>query len=568
MKIVNFKVENYKAFEEFSLTFKPLTILLGSNSSGKSAILNCLLMLSQSADSKANQASDITFDGPLRLNGNKIGLGETLNIFPSRNTSKEISATFSFSSRSRLTEVVRRARESSFEILFYVQHHCLQKLKEHAPASAKLSKLVRAASEFRPSRQRKLDSAGIQKFTNILCDVISLYRKLPEDIREDFFEDSLNQIITKASLARIKSCIEVLASDLGIGSIPRHCKYYFRYDVKTDNLIVSELLLLGRGNDQILKIENRPEQRRISSSVFSQECLNRSRSEIFKLARFDSLKIMTNSTVNSEYLGLMFAKGGGDPFANVIAHHVAYVTQYLLDNISNLQINHVSPLRAFPQRYYLLDKSVHHQQLNSSDGTELAEVLKNRPDILKDINVLFAPFNIGIDVDKINNIIHKIVVTQDRVKLELTDVGFGISQVLPILVQAYLSPRDSLTIIEQPEIHLHPKMQAWLADALITIALEKKKKFLIETHSDALIRRLRLRIVDDSSMLSQRDVNIYYLHREGGNTRSKLEEIAISPNGDLNWPKGFMDVEIKDTIEIQLMNSSRLSKSNVEVKHG
>ncbi|KTC40960.1 hypothetical protein AO260_32525 [Pseudomonas sp. ABAC21] len=264
----------------------------------------------------------------------------------------------------------------------------------------------------------------------------------------------------------------------------------------------------------------------------------------------------------------MFSQGGSDPFANVIAHHLNYATQYLVDNISNLQINHVSPLRAFPQRYYLLDKSVHHQQLNSSDGTELAEVLKNRPEILKDINILFAPFNIGIDIEKVNNIIHKIVVTQDKVKLELTDVGFGISQVLPILVQAYLSPKDSLTIIEQPEIHLHPNMQAWLADALIKIALEKKKKFLIETHSDALIRRLRLRIVDDSSMLTQRDVNIYYLHREGGNTQSKLEEIAISPNGDLNWPKGFMDVEIKDTIQIQLMKSNKLSKTKIEVKHG
>ncbi|MHB0824870.1 DUF3696 domain-containing protein [Stutzerimonas nitrititolerans] len=568
MKIVNLKVENYKAFEEFSLTFKPLTILLGSNSSGKSAILNSLLMLSQSADSKANQTSEITFDGPLRLNGNKIGLGETLNIFPSRNTSKEISATFSFSSRLRLTQIVRRARDSSFEILVYVHQHCIQKLKEHASPTAKLNKLIAASSEFRPSRLRKLEKDYIQKFSNTLCDAISLYRKLPEDKKEDFFQDSLNQIITKASLARIKSCIEVLTLDKTIESIPRRCKYSFRYDAKTDNLIVSELLLLGRGNNQILKIENRPEQRRISSSVFSQECLNRSRSEIFKLARFDSLKVMPNLSANSDYLRLMFANGGVDPFANVIAHHVSYATQYLLDNISNLQVNHVSPLRAFPQRYYLLDKSVHHQQLNSSDGTELAEVLKNRPDILKDINVLFAPFNIGIDVDRVNNIIHKIVVTQDRVKLELTDVGFGISQVLPILVQAYLSPRDSLTIIEQPEIHLHPKMQAWLADALITIALEKKKKFLIETHSDALIRRLRLRIVDDSSMLKQRDVNIYYLHRESGNTHSKLEEIEISPNGDLNWPKGFMDVEIKDTIQIQLMNSSKLSRLNAEVKHG
>ncbi|WP_158664623.1 DUF3696 domain-containing protein [Pseudomonas sp. SWI6] len=271
---------------------------------------------------------------------------------------------------------------------------------------------------------------------------------------------------------------------------------------------------------------------------------------------------------NTDYLGLMFSQGSADPFANVIAHHIGYVAQHLLDNISNLQINHVSPLRAFPQRYYLLDKSVHHQQLNSSDGTELAEVLKNRPDILTDINILFAPFNIGIDVDKVNNIIHKIVITQNKVKLELTDVGFGISQVLPILVQAYLSPKDSLTIIEQPEIHLHPNMQAWLADALIQIALEKNKKFLIETHSDALIRRLRLRIVDDSSKLAQKDVNIYYLHREGDNTHSKLEEVEISPNGDLNWPKGFMDVEIKDTIQIQLMKSSKLSSSDVEVNHG
>jgi hypothetical protein len=525
-------------------------------------------MLSQSADSKATQSSDTTFDGPLRLNGSKVGLGETLNIFPSRDASKEINFTFSFSSRLKLTETVRRARASSLEILFYVQQHCIQKLKDHAPQTARLNKLVNAASEFKPSRTRKLEKAYIEKFSNNLCDTISIFRKLPKDVQENFFEDGLNKIITEASLARIKSCIELLASERAINSVPRHCSYSFRYDIKTDNLVISELLLLGRGGNQILKVVNRPEQRKISSEVFNQECLNRSRSEIFKLVRFDNLKIGVNSKANSDYFGLMFSQGGSDPFANVIAHHIGYVTQYLLDNISNLQINHVSPLRAFPQRYYLLDKSVHHQQLNSSDGTELAEVLKNRTDILKDINVLFAPFNIGIDIEKVNNIIHKIVVTQDQVKLELTDVGFGISQVLPILVQAYLSPKDSLTIIEQPEIHLHPNMQAWLADALIKIALEKKKKFLIETHSDALIRRLRLRIVDESSMLSQKDVNIYYLNREGENVYSTLKEVAISPNGDLNWPQGFMDVEIKDTIQIQLMKSSQLSKANVEVKHG
>lgn len=568
MKIGTFTATNYKAFESFSLKFKPLTILLGSNSSGKSAILNSLLMLSQSADSNSNQQSDTIFDGALRLNGNKVGLGETLNVFPSRNPSKEINFSFSFTYRAKLVEVIRRARESSLDVLFYVHQHCLQKLKEHAEPSKKLNKLITTSASFKPARGRKKEREYIEKFTSTLCEIISLYRKLPTDVHEAFFEDSIKRFIHDASLARIKSCIEVLASEELGQSIPRHCSYSFKYDTKSDNLVISELHLIGRYNRTILKIENRQDKRKISSEIFEQDCLNRSRPEIFKLLRFDNLKVAPNMKSNTDYLGLMFSQGSADPFANVIAHHIGYVAQHLLDNISNLQINHVSPLRAFPQRYYLLDKSVHHQQLNSSDGTELAEVLKNRPDILTDINILFAPFNIGIDVDKVNNIIHKIVITQNKVKLELTDVGFGISQVLPILVQAYLSPKDSLTIIEQPEIHLHPNMQAWLADALIQIALEKNKKFLIETHSDALIRRLRLRIVDDSSKLAQKDVNIYYLHREGDNTHSKLEEVEISPNGDLNWPKGFMDVEIKDTIQIQLMKSSKLSSSDVEVNHG
>ncbi|MBD8091690.1 AAA family ATPase [Pseudomonas fluorescens] len=568
MKIGSFKANNYKAFESFSLNFKPLTILLGSNSSGKSAILNSLLMLSQSAESKTNQSSDTTFDGPLRLNGSKIGLGETLNIFPSRDTSKEITFSFSFVSRLPLLETVKRARESSLEILIYVHQHCIQKLKESAIDSSKLKKLISASAEFKPSRVRRLEHSQIEKFSIIFCEAISLFRKLPQEMQEQFFEEGIDKIIREGSLARIKSSIELLSARRSINFIPKQCSYSFKYDAKTDNLFISEFVMSGRNDIEILKVENRPERRKLSSTVFDQECLNRSRSEIFKLLSFDGLKVVKNLRPSSDYFALIFSLGGSDPFANVIAHHINYATQHLIENISNLQINHVSPLRAFPQRYYLLDKSVHHQQLNSSDGTELAEVLKNRPDILKDINVLFAPFNIGVDIEKINNIIHKIVVTQDKVKLELTDVGFGISQVLPILVQAYLSPKDSLTIIEQPEIHLHPNMQAWLADALIKIALEKKKKFLIETHSDALIRRLRLRIVDDSSMLTERDVNIYYLHREGGNTQSKLEEIEISPNGDLNWPKGFMDVEIKDTIQIQLMKSNKLSKGKSEVQHG
>ncbi|HBP48448.1 MAG TPA: hypothetical protein DD669_11525 [Pseudomonas sp.] len=255
-------------------------------------------------------------------------------------------------------------------------------------------------------------------------------------------------------------------------------------------------------------------------------------------------------------------EGSSSPFAAILSRMVNITSKHVLSALSGLQVNHVSPLRAFPQRYYLLDKSVHHTKLNVLDGTELAEVLKNNPTIKDNINLLLAPFNIGIDIEKVNDIIYKIVVNQDDVNLELTDVGFGISQSLPILVQAYLSPPGSLTIIEQPEIHLHPNMQAWLTDAVIKIALTERKRFLIETHSDALIRRIRLRIVDDSSELTEDDVKIYHLHRDKINRHTLLDDIKISDNGDIKWPKDFMDVEIRDTIQIQQLKYAKINKDS------
>jgi predicted ATPase len=220
--------------------------------------------------------------------------------------------------------------------------------------------------------------------------------------------------------------------------------------------------------------------------------------------------------------------------------------------LHNTNINHVSPLRAFPQRYYLLDKSAQHVKLNTLDGTELAEVIKKYPKIKEKINLLFAPFNIAIDIEKVNDIIHKIVVNQDAVQVELTDVGFGISQVLPVLVQAYLSPKQSITIIEQPEIHLHPKMQAWLTDALISIAIDEDKKFIIETHSEALIRRVRLRVVDPENKITKDDVSIYHVEKDSQKeSSSKLTRVDMNDSGDITWPIGFMDVEINDTLLIQ-----------------
>lgn len=79
MMITTFSGSNYKAFEKFNLELKPLTILLGANSCGKSALINSILMLSQSSD------TSIISESALRLNGSKVGMGESINIIKDKN---------------------------------------------------------------------------------------------------------------------------------------------------------------------------------------------------------------------------------------------------------------------------------------------------------------------------------------------------------------------------------------------------------------------------------------------------------------------------------------------------
>ncbi|HFM2654484.1 TPA: AAA family ATPase, partial [Escherichia coli] len=297
------------------------------------------------------------------------------------------------------------------------------------------------------------------------------------------------------------------------------------------------------------------------SDIIDNDILRKSKNDIKKLLDLKSLLICdTNEEIRVS--AASYFEKTNNPFAVHFSRIISSSFKELKKSFSGVSINHVSPLRAFPQRYYLLDKAIYHNQLNALDGTELAEVLKNNNHIKDNINELLAEFKIAIEVDKVNDIIHKISVNQEAVNLELTDVGFGISQVLPILVQAYLSPVGSITIIEQPEIHLHPKMQAWLTDALIKIALGSSKRFIIETHSDALVRRLRLRIVDEESSLSENDVAVYYLERNKIDYKTEMKRIMVTPDGDISWPSEFMDVEINDTLLIQQKKLDRMLKKH------
>jgi predicted ATPase len=151
--------------------------------------------------------------------------------------------------------------------------------------------------------------------------------------------------------------------------------------------------------------------------------------------------------------------------------------------------------------------------------------------------------------------------------LDLTTVGVGASQVLPILVMALLASPGTLLIFEQPEIHLHPKVQSLLGDFFLSMG-RLGKQCLIETHSEYLVNRLRLRIAEAKDDEILKLVKIYFTERERG--ASQFREVKPNEYGAiLEWPAGFFDeATIQAESIVRLGVEKRKSKSKLTSSEG
>ena len=96
--------------------------------------------------------------------------------------------------------------------------------------------------------------------------------------------------------------------------------------------------------------------------------------------------------------------------------------------------------------------------------------------------------------------IYQVVVqkTPSSAKVLISDVGFGVSQILPVLALCYYAPEGSIILLEQPEIHLHPSVQSGLADVLIDAMKNRKVQIVVESHSEHLLRRLQRRVAEQT----------------------------------------------------------------------
>lgn len=139
--------------------------------------------------------------------------------------------------------------------------------------------------------------------------------------------------------------------------------------------------------------------------------------------------------------------------------------------------------------------------------------------------------------------LYQVLVRRDGNSPETTlaDVGFGVSQVLPVLVLLYYVPPGSIVLMEQPEIHLHPSVQSGLADVILAVASHRKVQIVVESHSEHLLRRFQRRVAEGEVPAS--DLKLHFVRSEDGAAR--LDSLRLNEWGGIeNWPEKFFGDEM------------------------
>ena len=218
------------------------------------------------------------------------------------------------------------------------------------------------------------------------------------------------------------------------------------------------------------------------------------------------------------------------------------------------QIRYLGPLREHPRRNYTWGES-HPKDVGQYGEKMISALLSSRvhgrstdQQIMKWLQKLEL-----IDSYTLNSISnteqdYEILIQQciGGTEVGLIDVGFGVSQVLPVLTLCYATPEGSILILEQPEAHLHPKVQSELADVLIDVVKNRNVQIILESHSAHLLHRLQRRIAEEQ--MSAEDTALYFCQINDGT--SEIEQLDLDEYGNIrNWPQNFFGDDLGDLVE-------------------
>jgi hypothetical protein len=220
---------------------------------------------------------------------------------------------------------------------------------------------------------------------------------------------------------------------------------------------------------------------------------------------------------------------------------------------------YVGPLREQPRPYYEIASEM--PVSVGSHGEHMANVIRRRfSKNHRRLDRWIQRFEFGnsVRVDDLSDHLFSLSFhgKTGSFAANIADAGFGASQVLPLIVQALTADEESLTIAEQPEIHLNPRLQSVLADLFVEM-VNNDRRLIVETHSEHLLLRLR-RLVADGT-IAHNKVAIYFVEKDDDLSRVTL--VPLEKNGHIEqWPRGFFEESLRESLALASAQSRKPAK--------
>lgn len=575
-------IQNFKAFGEMvDVPIRPITLIFGENSAGKSSILHSLLFLDHVSE------NGILHD--VQTIGANVDLGGTKNYVHNQNVQHELQFAQTYALtwesgiepeyRTRETSLAAHARQTNNPIKFD-QLDCTYNLVINPFDSTKtrIEYIVNGHTILQITNMVK--STENPEYYNVTCT-------MPKSILDNWRK--ANEEYIKFPKPKILTEDEYFANlhYPNIVDIDNEAKFN-----SMDNSMESmDLLAINRLLTHIS----------LTSLYPSEDTLHPIKFDIKHFCKkpiitFESYISYAYADRRSEQIGDKNLYEYVDTYNDIgeispwNIDEIFIALSALNNRISNAstRFDHIGPLRVIPERYV----GLHDDNTSKSPlaGNVDWEIMQKYPDVCDTVNEWFVRlqipyklkhkraldskqllFDIGRDVSQIvgldaidakqfleryytvNQLYFENTSGDTALKLSPRDLGVGVSQVIPVIV-ACVVDTNATTLIEQPELHLHPRLQGDLADLFIDTAIkgDQHNTYIIETHSEHIIRRVMRRIREDrhksadETRITKDDVAILYVAT--GINGSTVTHLRLDDEGDLidEWPNGFFEESFRD----------------------
>lgn len=532
--IKSISIKNFKGFsDEVHIELRPITLLFGANSAGKSSVLQALQYVREILE-RQNANADRTFQG-----GDAVDLGGFLNLVHGRDSQQQIEV-----------EVEMELRETS------------------------IPELVPDAFE-----DWQTSDGSVWWMYDTLQTVRRAVRTVGVRLRVGWNEQREQPVVQGYEIsANGEWCLTIAASGDGRDAQMRlnHANPIFMVDAPDGDALLADLdgfvnpADLGEmpADQEPTPVSKESKKVSVLSSLFSAvQDAGMERPGDGLRAWLGGFRGALPRMDQMLFIPAPGAKGAGNVY--MVREFTAFLSWLTIGPALLLreqlrQMRYIGPLRRIPPRGF--DVSLTKSDAAWSDGMAGWEtLLTGSQDLIERVSDwMQSPAKLGTgysvarksyqECDPNHPIPQPIGPVRKRAQLVDTagltlhpqDVGVGISQVLPVVVAAQ-DGSASVVCIEQPELHIHPSVQVGLGDLFIDGALNQGLSFLIETHSEHLILRLLRRIREASEAGAEADgiipelVGVYCLTR--GDGHAVITAIPVSEEGEFDtpWPQGFFD---------------------------